>query len=93
MNNKEFIESLSQAAGLSLEDTRKTTNAFCDALVEVLDDETALGIKGFGTFEVKKRLERVAVNPSTQQKVLVPPKLIVKFRPSQSLKDSITGEQ
>lgn len=30
-------------------------------------------IPNFGTFEVKKRLERIIVNPGTQQRMLVPP--------------------
>ena len=43
----------------------------------------------FGTFEVKKRLERVIVNPSTQQRMLVPPKLVLTFKPIASIKEKL----
>ena len=48
-----------------------------------------MGWHAFGNFEVKKRLERVIVNPTTGQRMLVPPKLVVAFKPSQILKAKI----
>ena len=38
-------------------------------------------------FEIKKKLERISVNPVTKQRLLVPPKLVLTFRPSNVLKD------
>lgn len=32
-------------------------------------------------------MERVLVNPTTRQRMLVPPKLVLAYRPSSSLKD------
>ena len=46
-------------------------------------------ISGFGTFEVKKRMERVLVNPTTGKKMLVPPKLVLGFKPSNSIKEQL----
>ena len=43
----------------------------------------------FGTFEVKKRLERVVVNPTTKKRQLVPPKLVLGFRPVASVKEKL----
>lgn len=42
---------------------------------------------GFGTFEVRKRLERVIINPASGQRMLVPPKLVLGFKPSSVIKD------
>ena len=39
------------------------------------------------TFEVKKKLERVSVNPVTKQRLLIPPKLMLTFKPSAGLKE------
>ena len=44
---------------------------------------------GFGTFEVKKRLERVMVNPSTGLRMLVPPKLVLNFKPAATIKGHV----
>lgn len=46
-----------------------------------------ISIQGFGTFEVKKKIERISVNPVTKQRMLIPPKLILTYKPSSSLKD------
>lgn len=52
-----------------------------------LEDENSIAISGFGTFEVKKKLERVVVNPSTKQRMLVPPKMSVSFKVASVLKE------
>jgi DNA-binding protein HU-beta/integration host factor subunit alpha len=43
----------------------------------------------FGTFEVKKKLERIMVSPTTGQRMLVPPKLALTFKPNPTWKDMI----
>ena len=64
-------------------------SAFVSELTAALEDEQVVSISSFGNFEVKKRLERVIVNPTTGQRMLVPPKLVVAFKPSQGLKSKI----
>ena len=81
MNNKEFIERLTEKLKTTPEETQDSINALGNAIIEMLDDETLLALKGFGTFEVRKRIERIAVNPATQQKMLIPPKLTITFAP------------
>ena len=46
-------------------------------------------LPNFGSFEVKKRLERIMVNPSTGQRMLVPPKLVLNFKPVASIKEKL----
>ncbi len=41
--------------------------------------------------ETKKKMERVIVNPSTGQRMLVPPKLVLSFKPNQTWKDKLKG--
>ena len=48
-----------------------------------------ISIPSFGTFEVKKRLERIVVNPATKKRMLVPPKLVLGFKPVQSIKEQL----
>ena len=84
MNNKEFIAELSRRSGFTLKDTSSLVAALVAEMTECLEDENVVFIQNVGTFEVKKKQERVVVNPSTQQRMLVPPKLIVNFRPSAS---------
>ena len=61
-------------------------------MTEELQDGKILALSGFGTFEVKKKMERIIVTPGSKQKLLVPPKLSLTFKPSAILKDKIQNE-
>ena len=56
-------------------------------MTQELQDGNSVAIQGFGTFEVKKKMERVSVNPVTQQRLLIPPKLVLTYKPSIALKE------
>lgn len=53
------------------------------------DEGEAVSIPSFGTFEIKKRLERILVNPSTGKRMMVPPKLVLNFRPTPLVKEQL----
>ena len=56
-------------------------------MTQELQEGNVVTIQGFGTFEVKKKAERITVNPTTKQRMLVPPKLVLANRPSGQLKE------
>lgn len=51
--------------------------------------ENIVTFLNFGNFEVQKKNERITIHPSTGKKMLIPPKLTVKFRPSLSLNKKV----
>ena len=87
MNNKEFVTELSNRLGYSVKDTSKLVADVVGLITDNLQDGDQVIVPSFGTFEVKKKLERVVVNPSTKQRMLVPPKLAVSFKPNTQLKE------
>lgn len=89
MNNKEFISELSSRLNLNTKETNLTLKSFLQEFSLQLEEENTISLSGFGTFEVKKKLERVVVNPSTKQRMLVPPKMVINFKPSSTLKDKV----
>ena len=88
MNNKDFIAELAQQTGYSTEDTQRFVNSIVEAMGDHFQEDDTVVIPSFGTFEVKK-LERVMVNPSTGQRMLVPPKLVLNFKPNVSWKERV----
>lgn len=88
MNNKEFIAELAQRSGYSTKTTTQMSNALVDTMVSILENDETLTVVGFGSFEVKLKKERILVNPQSKQKMLVPPKLSLSFKPNTSLKDN-----
>lgn len=89
MNNKEYITELAQQSGYTQTDTQKMVAAVIEQMGDSFEEGNSVLIPNFGTFEVKKRLERIIVNPGTQQRMLVPPKLVLNFRPKESVKDKL----
>ena len=57
-----------------------------EQLSKYFESGESVAVSGFGTFEVKKRLERVMVNPATGLRMLVPPKLVLNFKPATMIK-------
>lgn len=89
MNNKEFIAELARRTKLNTKETQQKLNSLIQEMTERLCDEDSVMISNFGTFETKKRLERVLISPSTGQRMLVPPKIVVSFKLSNTLKGKI----
>ena len=89
MNNKAFISELARRTGYTLEDTQKLVNTVVESISDNLQEGNAVAISGFGSFDLKKRLERIITNPSTGQRMLVPPKLVINFRPVSSVKNKL----
>lgn len=89
MNNKEFIAELAQQSGYTQTDTQKMVTAIIEQMGDAFEEGDSVLIPNFGTFEVKKRMERIIVNPGTQQRMLVPPKLVLNFRPKEAVKDKL----
>ena len=89
MNNKEFITELAQRTGYTQSVTQTLVRNVIDQMAAHFDEGNVVAIPDFGTFEVKKRLERVVINPATQQRMLVPPKLVLNFRPTSAFKERL----
>ena len=87
MNNKEFLSALSAKTGYGTKEIAQMASDVICAITDELTDENAVG-----TFEVKKKLERVLVNPATKQRMLVPPKMVVSFKPNTGMKGKVNGK-
>ena len=87
MNNKEFTSELSRRLGYTTKDTTELISLLIQEMTKQLEDGNIIQIQGFGSFEVKKKTERISVNPTTKQRMLVPPKLVLTYKPSIALKE------
>ena len=92
MSNKEFISELSRLAGLSTSATAKLVGDTIKIFEEHFEHNDVVNFSSFGTFEVKKKMERISVNPTTGKRYLIPPKLVLAFKPSNVLKDKFNAE-
>ena len=89
MNNKEYIAELAETAGYTQTDTQQMVRTIVDAMTANFEEGDTVQVANFGSFEVKKRLERIVVNPVTKQRMLVPPKLVLSFKPVSAIKEDL----
>jgi len=87
LNNKEFTSELSRRLGYTLKDTSDLIASLLSNMTRQLEEGNIVSIQTFGTFEVKKKAERISVNPNTKLRMLVPPKLVLTYKPSTLLKE------
>ena len=87
MNNKEFTSELADRLGYTIKDTSELINSLLSEMTQELEEGNKITIQGFGSFEVRKKTERISINPVTKQRMLIPPKLVLSYKPSNTLKD------
>ncbi len=91
MTKKEIVRTISEEIGLTQLKTKEIVQKTFDAIVETLveDPEHRIELRNFGVFEVKKRAARKARNPRTGDKVFVPEKFVVTFKPGKEMEERV----
>jgi nucleoid DNA-binding protein len=89
MNSAELVTALSQKLQLTKTEVSKRMDDAVALITAELVKNNSVAFSNFGTMEIKKREERITVNPVSGKRMLTPPKLIVKFKASNSLKEQL----
>ncbi len=89
MTKKEIVKTISEEIGLTQLKTKEIVQKTFDAIVDALVDEKRIELRNFGVFEVKKRAARKARNPRTGQRVDVPEKYVVTFKPGKEMEERV----
>lgn len=71
--------------GLTKSEATEIVEAIFGTVKTTLGDGRPVKIKNFGTFEVMVRPGRMGVNPSSGEKMFIPPHKGLSFRPSRRL--------
>jgi nucleoid DNA-binding protein len=97
MTYKDLIDRVSEERDITKKDAKEFIEGIFDALSDELADGKGVSIPGLGTFKTKTREERKVYSPHHETYILVPPKRIVDFTPSSTLKDNLkfveTGDE
>ena len=89
MKNKELITELASRLGWTAQEVTDTLSVLSSVVSSRLVDNDIVYLQGFGQFEVKKKAERISVNPSNGNRYLVPPKLVPVFKPGTTVKNKL----
>lgn len=89
MTKKEIVRTISEEIGLTQLQTKEIVQKTFDAIVEALVEDRRIELRNFGVFEVKRRAPRKARNPRTGDKVFVPEKYVVTFKPGKEMEQRV----
>ena len=89
MTKKEIVKTISEEIGLTQLKTKEIVQKTFDAIVETLVEDRRIELRNFGVFEVKQRAARKARNPRTGEKVFVPEKFVVTFKPGKEMEERV----
>lgn len=91
MTKKEIVKTISDDCGLTQLKTKEIVQKTFEAIIETLvqDPRHRIELRNFGVFEVKKRAARKARNPRTGDRVEVPAKYVVTFKPGKEMEEQV----
>src|SRR5438094_3755652 len=89
VTKKEIVKQISDRIGLTQLKTKEIVQLTFDAIVDTLIADGRIELRNFGVFEVKQRKARKARNPRTGEKVDVPPKNVVTFKPGKEMEERV----
>lgn len=84
MNKGDLIGAIKAKTGATAKETEAFFGAFWDSVKEALAAGEDVNLTGIGSFKVKERAARESINPATKEKITVPAKKVVAFKPSKA---------
>ena len=92
MTKADIVRLIAEGTGLTKTDTAAVVDGFIGAVVEALEREDHIEIRGFGTFRVVERAPRTGRNPRTGAEVKIDGRKAPAFKPSKELRARVNGE-
>jgi nucleoid DNA-binding protein len=89
VTKKEIVKTISEEIGMTQLKTKEIVQKTFNAIVETLVEDRRIELRNFGVFEVKRRAARKARNPRTGEKVFVPEKFVVTFKPGKEMEERV----
>ena len=89
MNKSDLINAVALSADVSKKDAEAVLAATLDTITAALKEGDKVQLVGFGSFEVKKRAERLGRNPKTKEAITIPASIVPVFKAGKALKDAV----
>lgn len=89
LTRADLAEAVYEELGLS----RQESASLVESMLDLVGDELAKGetvkLSSFGSFAVRDKGQRLGRNPKTGEEVMIEPRRVLVFKPSQVLKDRV----
>ncbi len=89
MTKKDIVQKIVEELNLQPSVARKAVQRTLDLIIETLATEGRIELRNFGIFQVARRAPRIARNPRTRERVIVPERYVVTFKPGKIMEERI----
>jgi DNA-binding protein HU-beta/integration host factor subunit beta len=91
MTKKDMARAIAEELGVTQAQALAIVQGVLDGIVETLLTERRIELRNFGVFEIRRRRPRRARNPRTGERVSVPAKAVVTFKPGREMAERVAG--
>jgi integration host factor subunit beta len=92
MTKADLVEEVARVSQLTKKHSEVIVNTVFQSIIEALNQDEKIELRGFGSFRIRHRRSRLGRNPKTGDRVAVPAKRIPYFKPGKELKDLINTD-
>tara|TARA_B100001250_G_C19547370_1_gene677410 strand:+ start:87 stop:377 length:291 start_codon:yes stop_codon:yes gene_type:complete len=92
LTKKEIINSIYMQIGFSKKISENLLEDIFQILLKNILSKKKVKIAKFGTFELRKKKERIGRNPKTKEEKIISERNVIIFKPSKEIKKYINNE-
>lgn len=85
MNKTDLVNEIAAKAKLNKVDAKAALDAVLESIAQALSNDDKVQLIGFDTFSVVEKEARTGINPRTKEKIEIPARKVVKFKPAADL--------
>lgn len=89
MTKAELVNLIADKGNYTKKDAEKALSTVTEAITDALIKGEKVTLVGFGSFEVRDRKAKTAINPATKEKIEVPAKKVPAFKAGAALKNAV----
>ncbi len=89
MTKADIVNEVAKATGLEKFNVMKVVEAFMDTVKDSVAKNESVYLRGFGSFNAKKRAQKTARNISKKQTIVIPEHFIPAFKPSKTFANQV----
>lgn len=93
MIKEEIVSRVSRETGYARHVVERVVDELAREIIYAMGRDEKVQFRGFGTFQMVERAERVARNPHTNEEVKVPAKRVPVFKPGNAMKKVLVKEE
>lgn len=85
MNRSDLVNEIAAKAGLTKANAKAALDSCLESIAQALANDDKVALLGFGTFSIQEKEARIGINPRTKEKIEIPARKVVRFKPSADL--------